>query len=122
MKRLADVAEFAKLSLTDAEADPERPEEGLKALRCRIKQRLYKNCLCEVKGVGVIENLGKSAKAESQKKGKVSIICHMCGIPAFSLFVTYAVYHHSAFQLMGRRLYVHVYKCVCKRLKTESGM
>jgi hypothetical protein len=77
IKRLADISEFVKSGLTDPEADPERSEEGLKALRFKIKQRLYKSSLCEAKGVGVVEDLGKAAKAETQKKGKVSTCIHL---------------------------------------------
>mmetsp|Transcript_35756 Transcript_35756/g.86431 ORF Transcript_35756/g.86431 Transcript_35756/m.86431 type:complete len:498 (-) Transcript_35756:100-1593(-) len=70
MKRLADAAHFVKLGLTDPHADPEKGGAEARALRLKIKQRLYKQALCESKGIGLVEDLGEEEAGPSKASGK----------------------------------------------------
>jgi len=70
VSRLATTAQFVKLGLTDPEADPEAGSGGAKALRLKLKQRLFKQSLCEPKGIGLVEDLGDAEKEGEGSKGK----------------------------------------------------
>mmetsp|Transcript_11716 Transcript_11716/g.23123 ORF Transcript_11716/g.23123 Transcript_11716/m.23123 type:complete len:503 (+) Transcript_11716:35-1543(+) len=69
MKRLAEAAQFVMLGLTDPAADPEGGSGAQRALRLRIKQRMYKQALCETKGIGLLEDLGDEAPPPNKPKG-----------------------------------------------------
>lgn len=70
VSRLATTAQFVKLGLTDPEANSEAGGEDAKALRLRLKQRLFKQSLCEPRGIGLVEDLGDAGGEGEGSKGK----------------------------------------------------
>lgn len=70
VQRLAVTAQFITLGLSDPEGDPEAGDAKAKALRLRIKQRLYKQSLCEPRGIGLVEDLGEAKEGGSSKGQK----------------------------------------------------
>jgi hypothetical protein len=70
VSRLATTAQFVKLGLTDPEADPEAGSGGAKALRLKLKQRMFKQSLCEPRGIGLVEDLGDAGGEGGGGKGK----------------------------------------------------